>query len=67
MNDTHLTITTFTPRGTYSEHWTTTRVAARTLIANYINRNKLRRDSYSDNEQLFDGETHVGHYSITTV
>lgn len=61
----HLAITTFTPRGTFTEHWTTSRVDARTIVARYITSHGLRRNSFTDSEQLFSGDTHVGHYTLT--
>jgi len=60
-----LAITTFTDRGTCTEHYTRSRVDIRTMIARYIADNGLRRNAYSDCEQLFSGDTHVGHYTIT--
>ena len=62
----HLAITTFTPRGTLTEHHTTSRVTARTMIARYITSNGLRRNAFSDCEQMFSGDTHVGYYTITS-
>lgn len=61
----HLAITTFTERGTNTEHRTLSRVDARTFIAKYITSNGLRRNAYSDNEQLFRGDTLIGHYTLT--
>jgi len=63
--DSHLAITVNTPRGTLTEHWTTSRVEARTIVAHYIATHGLRRNAYSDNEPLFDGEVRVGHYTLT--
>ena len=61
----HLAITTLTERGTFTEHWTTTPVEARKLVARYIATHGLRRDTYGYAAPLFRGDTHVGHYSIT--
>ena len=61
----HLAITTLTPRGTFTEHWTTSRVQARTILAKYIASHGLRRNAYSDNEPLFAGDAPAGHYTLT--
>jgi hypothetical protein len=61
----HVAITTQTDRGTFTEHWTTSYVAARGIVARYVTNNGLRRNAYSDSEQLFRDGTPVGHYVIT--
>ena len=63
----HVAITTDTDHGTFTEHWTTSYIKARVIVARYITDNGLFRNSYSDAEQLFRSGTRVGHYCITVL
>jgi len=60
----HVSITTRTDNGTFTEHWTTTYTDARGIVARYVAANGLRRNAYTDAERLFRGDVVVGHYSI---
>jgi len=60
----HVTITTQTDGGTFTEHWTASYTDARSIVARHVAANGLRRNSYTDAEQLFRGDVVVGHYSI---
>lgn len=60
-----LAITVNTDRGTHTEHFGGTYVEIRNIVANFVNRNGLRRDAYTDCETLFRGDAPVGHYVIS--
>jgi post-segregation antitoxin (ccd killing protein) len=60
----HVTITTTTANGPFTEHWTTTYVEARGIVARHVHLNGLFRNAYSDAEWLFRDGAVVGHYSI---
>ena len=58
-------ITMFTDRGTHTEHWTTSYVEARGLVARYVTGNGLFRAAYGDAQLLFRDGVGVGHSRIS--
>lgn len=61
----HVSIAINTDDGTFTEHWTTSYIQARGIVACYVTDNGLYRNAYGDTEYLFRDGAVVGHYCIT--